>query len=100
MVTDLVPPMLEAAKKRVAKLEADGKLACGQVECNVLDMQDLSSITNGFCDLVSSAHAYLFCPDQTKAAEEAFHVLKPGGMFGAVVWKSFGLLPLAQVPGP
>ena len=41
------------------------------------------------------AHAYPFAADKEKAFAEAFRVLKPGGVFGAVVWKSFELLPLA-----
>jgi SAM-dependent methyltransferase len=88
--SDSVPPMVEAAKKRVA-----AKGLTGKVECRLLDMQDLSGVDAASCDVVSSAHAYPFAPNKPKALAEAFRVLKPGGVFGAVVWKSFELLPLA-----
>tara|TARA_B110001452_G_scaffold249874_1_gene237711 strand:- start:529 stop:1524 length:996 start_codon:yes stop_codon:yes gene_type:complete len=90
ITSDAVPPMVGLAKKRV---EAKG--LGDKVECMLLDMQDLSGVESGSCDLVSSAHAYPFAPDQPKALAEALRVLKPGGVFGAVVWKSFELLPLA-----
>ena len=81
--------MVEAAKERVT---AKG---LSNVECQVLDMQDLGAVESASCDLVASAHAYPFSPDKPKALAEALRVLKPGGCFGAVVWVSFELLPLA-----
>eukprot|EP00931_Biecheleriopsis_adriatica_P060168 TRINITY_DN36120_c0_g1_i2.p1 TRINITY_DN36120_c0_g1~~TRINITY_DN36120_c0_g1_i2.p1 ORF type:complete len:257 (-),score=53.91 TRINITY_DN36120_c0_g1_i2:176-946(-) len=90
ITSDMVEPMVEHAKKRI---EAKG--LSSKMEAMVVNMQDLSKIDSGSCDLVSSAHAYPFAPDQPKALQEAFRVLKPGGIFGAVVWKSFELLPLA-----
>jgi SAM-dependent methyltransferase len=90
ITSDGVVPMVELAKKRV---EAKG--LAGKVECIVLDMADLSSIPDASVDILSSAHAYPFVPDQPKALAEAMRVLKPGGVFGAVVWKTFELLPLA-----
>jgi len=90
ITSDVVPPMVELAKKRV---EAKG--LGDKVECMLLDLQDLGKIDSASCEIVSSAHAHPFAPDQPKAVAEAFRVLKPGGVFGAVVWKSFELLPLA-----
>ena len=87
--SDMVPPMVEAAKKRVEKQESEGKLQPGQVKAEVIDMQDLKSVASGSVDLVSSAHAHPFAPDQAKALAESFRVLKSGGVFGAVAWKSF-----------
>merc|ERR1712224_598268 len=87
--------MVDTAKQRISKLIEDGKLRPGQVEAKVLDIQDLQGIDDASCDLLTSAHAYPFCPDQTKAIAEANRVLKAGGIFGVVVWKSFELLPLA-----
>ena len=65
------------------------------VECMVLDMQDLGAVATESCDLLSNAHSYPFSPDKPQALAEALRVLKPGGVFGAVVWKSFELLPFA-----
>ena len=89
LCTDSVVPMVEAAKQRV---KAKG---LKNVECLVLDMQDLSTIESSSIDLVASAHAYPFSPDKPRAFAEAFRVLRPGGVFGAVVWVSFELLPFA-----
>ena len=89
VTSDSVVPMVEAAKQRV---QAKG---LSNVVCQVLDMQDLSGIESSSVDLVSSAHAYPFSPDKPTALAEAFRVLKPGGVFGAVVWVSFELLPFA-----
>lgn len=49
--SDSVAPMVEAAKQRV---QTKG---LSNVECAVIDMQDLSSVGTGSIDLVSSAHA-------------------------------------------
>jgi len=87
--SDSVVPMVEAAKQRVA---AKG---LSNVECLLLDMQDLSAVEAASVDVLSSAHAYPFSPDKPKALAEALRVLKPGGTFGAVVWVSFELLPFA-----
>ena len=80
-------PMADAAKQRVAAK------SLSNVECLVLDMQDLSSIDAGSVDIVSSAHAFPFSPDKPKMLAEALRVLRPGGVFGAVAWVSFELLP-------
>lgn len=93
--SDFTPPMVELAKKRVATQIAEGKLKDGQVECKVIDMQDLKEIDSGSIDLVSGTHSFPFAPDQEKTLLEANRVLKNGGVLGAVVWKSFELLPLA-----
>ena len=89
ITSDSVVPMVEAAKQRV---EAKGLT---HVECHVLDMQDLSAVADASVDVLSSAHAYPFSPDKPKALAEALRVLKPGGIFAAVVWVSFELLPFA-----
>ena len=81
--------MVEAAKERAA---AKG---LANVECVQLDMHDLGAVASESCDLVASAHAYPFASDKPKALAEAHRVLRPGGVFGAVVWKSFELLPFA-----
>lgn len=89
IVSDVVPPMVAAAERRI---EARGLKG---VEAKQLDLQDLSSLEPESFDLVTSAHAYPFAPDKPKALAEALRVLKPGGLFANVVWKSFELLPLA-----
>ena len=87
--SDNVAPMVAAAKERAA---AKG---LANVECMQLDMHDLGAVASESCDLVASAHAYPFASDKPKALAEAHRVLRPGGIFGAVVWKSFELLPFA-----
>lgn len=89
ITSDSVVPMVEAAKQRV---EAKG---LSNVECLVMDMQDLGVVESASVDIVASAHAYPFSPDKPKALAEALRVLKPGGTFCAVVWVSFELLPFA-----
>jgi SAM-dependent methyltransferase len=94
--SDMLPPMVEGIKKRIAAKEADGTLEPkGRVTAEIIDMLDLSKIPDASVDLLTSAHAYPFASDQDKALNEAMRVLKPGGVFGAVVWKNFELLPLA-----
>ncbi|CAK0848653.1 unnamed protein product, partial [Prorocentrum cordatum] len=89
VVSDVVPPMVAAAGRRI---EARGSRG---VEARELDLQDLSSLEPESFDLVSSAHAYPFALDKPRALAEALRVLRPGGLFAGVVWKSFELLPLA-----
>lgn len=89
VVSDQVPPMVEAAKKRAAAKNLD------KVEVMQIDFHDLGAIESESCDFVTSAHAHPFATDKPKAFAEAFRVLKPGGVLGMVAWVSFELLPFA-----
>lgn len=89
IVSDVVPPMVEAAKKRAAAKGLEN------VENMLLDMHDLSAIESESCDFVTSTHAHPFATDKPKAFAEAFRVLKPGGVLGMSAWVSFELLPFA-----
>lgn len=94
--SDSVVPMVEAAKQRVA---AKG---LSNVECLLLDMQDLSAVEAASVDVLSSAHAYPFSPDKPKALAEALptraqarrHVRRRGclGVLRAppVCWRDHG----------
>ena len=89
IASDLAPNMVALAERRVA---AKG---LANVECMVLDMEDLSPIADASVDLVTAQMAYMFVPDKPRALAEAMRVLAPGGLLVANVWVDFDLIPLA-----
>ena len=88
IVSDKSPAMVEQAKLRVS---AKG---LNNVECMMLDMQDLSTIGDGSVDLVISSQSYQFCPDKPLALRETFRVMKPGGLLLANVWEQFDMMTI------
>ena len=65
IASDLAPNMVALAERRVA---AKG---LANVECMVLDMEDLSPIADASVDLVIAQMAYMFVPDKPRALAEA-----------------------------
>jgi len=74
IASDKAPAMVEQARLRVS---AKG---LKNVECIVLDMQDLRAIGDGSVDLVVSSQSYQFCPDKPLALRETCRVMKSGGV--------------------
>tara|TARA_B100001758_G_scaffold236196_1_gene237022 strand:+ start:438 stop:1310 length:873 start_codon:yes stop_codon:yes gene_type:complete len=90
IVSDKSPAMVEQAKLRVS---AKG---LNNVECMMLDMQDLRTIGDGSVDLVISSQSYQFCPDKLLALRETFRVMKPGGLLLANVWEQFDMMTICS----
>ncbi len=78
VATDLSPDMLEVNKSKFAAGEA--------VEFVVADMQNLPFESNTF-DVVVCQFGMMFPPDKQKACDEAYRVLKPGGLFLFSTWE-------------
>lgn len=78
VATDLSPDMLEVNKSKFTGGEA--------VEFVVADMQDLPFEANRF-DVVVCQFGMMFPPDKQKAFDEAYRVLKPGGVFLFSTWE-------------
>jgi ubiquinone/menaquinone biosynthesis C-methylase UbiE len=78
VATDLNPPMLEEAARRVD----DGK-----VRFQAADALDLPFEDSSF-DLVVCQFGVMFFPDKVRGNAEAYRVLAPGGHYLLVVWDS------------
>ena len=73
-LTDLVPEMLEVAKKHYA----DGAAHGVPVDFDVVDAQDIPYDDESY-DVVTMAYGIRNMPDRPKALSEILRVLKPGG---------------------
>lgn len=78
IATDLSPDMLEVNKSKFTNSEG--------VEFAVADMQNLPFESNKF-DVVVCQFGMMFPPDKQKAFDEAYRVLKPGGLFLFSTWE-------------
>lgn len=76
IASDISADMLSEAKKKLAHLD---------IEWQHIDAQQLPFSDNSI-DLVVCCFGYMFVPDKPKAFEEAYRVLKPGGMFLFTTW--------------
>ena len=90
IASDKAPAMVEQAKLRVSAKGLDN------VECRVLDMQDLSTIDDESVDLVVSSQSYQFCPDKPLALRETSRVMKSGGLLLANVWEQFDMMTICS----
>lgn len=73
-LTDLVPEMLEVAKAHYA----EGKAGEVPVDFEVVDAQSIPYADNSY-DIVTMAYGIRNMPNRTRALQEIFRVLKPGG---------------------
>jgi len=78
VASDLSPDMLDVARGKFTDAKA--------VEFVVADMQSLPFESNTF-DVVLCQFGFMFPPDKQKAFDEAFRVLKPGGLFLFFTWE-------------
>ncbi len=79
VASDLVPEMLEGARRRVAEK------GLKNVSFKIADMCGLAEEDASF-DRVMCRFGIMFVPDPVKAASEAARVLKPGGRAAYMVW--------------
>ena len=73
VVSDICPAMLEIAERRAGPL-------AGAVQFKVYDAHGLSEVGSESVDLYSMSLGMKIC-DRTRALQEAWRVLKPGGTF-------------------
>jgi len=78
VATDLNPPMLEEAARRVGE---------GNVSFLAADALDLPFAEASF-DLVVCQFGVMFFPDKVRGNAEAFRMLVPGGTYLLVIWDS------------
>src|SRR5688572_1796108 len=76
IASDLSREMLDEAKKNLNQLDIDWQ---------IIDAQQLPYKDNSI-DLVVCCFGYMFVPDKPKAFNEAFRVLRPGGMIMFTTW--------------
>lgn len=74
LLTDLTPAMLDVAKERLAKGEANGV----PIELAVMDAQDIPYASESF-DIVTMAYGIRNMPKRETALSEIYRVLTPGG---------------------
>ena len=89
VATDLNPPMLEEAAKRVGD---------GNVRFQRADALDLP-FGDGAFDLVICQYGVMFFPDKVRGNAEAHRVLAPGGHYLLVIWDSVDRNPATKVAG-
>ena len=77
VASDLSPDMLEVAKSKLMNSAA--------IEFVVADMQNLPFESNVF-DVVVCQFGIMFPPDKQKVFDEAYRVLRPGGLFLFSTW--------------
>ena len=87
-VTDLNPPMLEIARKR---LEGETKVALAPADAGKLGFGD------GVFDLIVCQFGVMFFPDKVGAFREARRVLKNGGTYLFNVWAPWSANPFAHI---
>jgi SAM-dependent methyltransferase len=78
VATDLNPPMLEEAARRVGS---------GMVRFEAADALDLAFADASF-DLVVCQFGVMFFPDKVRGNSEAHRVLAPGGRYLLVIWNA------------
>ncbi|SMC89555.1 class I SAM-dependent methyltransferase [Pedobacter africanus] len=76
IASDINGDMLAVAKEKPGELE---------IEWRIIDAQELP-FDNNSIDLVVCCFGYMFVPDRQKAFNEAYRVLKPGGMILFSTW--------------
>ena len=76
IASDISEEMLNEAKRKLGDLD---------IEWRIVDAQHLPYSDNSI-DLIVCCFAYMFVPEKEKAFEEAYRVLKPGGMFLFTTW--------------
>jgi ubiquinone/menaquinone biosynthesis C-methylase UbiE len=87
VATDLNPPMLEVAAKRVA---------APNVRFQPADAQDLP-FEDGAFDLVVCQFGSMFFPDRVRGHSEARRVLKDGGRYLLAIWDRIERNPMSAI---
>lgn len=91
VATDLNPPMLAVAQKRLKPYDAGDRLEWREADATTLPFPDESF------DAVACQFGVMFFPDKPRAATEACRVLKPGGRWLFNVWGSLPENPIARI---
>jgi len=89
VATDLNPPMLEQAARRVN---------APNVRFEHADALDLPFAAESF-DLVACQFGIMFFPDKVKGNSEALRVLRPGGSYLLTIWNTVDLNLATKVAG-
>lgn len=77
----------------IAAASAEG---LGNINCMVVDSQDLSKFADNSIDIVTSCYGYMFCDDLDKAFSEALRVIKPGGCLIITYWLTLPMMKLSH----
>lgn len=91
VVSDICPEMLALAREKLARPKVAA--GAGAVEFALLDAHDLAQVPSNSVDVYSLSFAMKIC-DRRRVMEEAFRVLRPGGLFLCL---EAGHIPVARV---
>ncbi|KAK3280355.1 hypothetical protein CYMTET_11799 [Cymbomonas tetramitiformis] len=88
VVSDVSPDQVEKAKERCADV--------ANVRCAVVDLQDMSQFPDASFDVVTACYGYMFPEDKSKAFQETFRVLRPGGTLIMTYWRQLIMLEICK----
>lgn len=85
IASDVVPELLEVARRRVEAEELDG------VEYHAADSSPDVPFPDGAFDAVLSSLGVSFFPDHQQVIDELLRITRPGGTIGIALWSEAGL---------
>ena len=91
VATDLSPAAVSLVSQYAA---AEG---VANVTAQAADAQDLKDFKDNTFDAVNCSYGLMFMPEHQKALQEAYRVLKIGGLFTASVWAPLENFQFGQV---
>jgi ubiquinone/menaquinone biosynthesis C-methylase UbiE len=85
IATDIVPEMLDVARRRVEAEQLDG------VEYHVANSSPTIPFADGAFDVVLSSLGASFFPGHQQVIDEMLRITRPGGTIGIALWSEAGL---------
>jgi SAM-dependent methyltransferase len=88
VATDISPDQVALAQRMTETLP--------HLTAQVADMENLVDFDDNNFDIVTCCYGFMFPPDIPKAVNEAYRVLKPGGILVATTWNRVGMMEKVQ----
>ncbi len=90
---EIIPPKSKLVASDISEdmlAEAKGKLKNADIDWQIIDARELPFDGNSI-DLVVCSFGYMFVPDKSRAFEEAYRILRPGGKLLFATWDKLEL---------